>query len=350
MPVSVPAPVSVNGLSMRAAEAVAVLAGMGSGQWSNAAGDASSQSQPTSRWWARHSANRNLIYCVNDSFKGVNFPFKTCSEFVNASHVTNGNQRCHALTTPPCSPTAYHRLSLGPLDLRRHNTRRKWSLFKYTFRYTCIDPLTNAFSWYFANIFHFASYSIVFLKQWFIAWFWPHKKNYYTMQIRFIFHTLWLSWSRTHSLSLVPLGFCIFYCCKVISLRSVLLWLFQWIFSHFSVTWLAPHNGLANAYEWRENKSNIFLYLNIVIGLSAFCSLYNMDVSGSVTTWMCYRSVWLWYALLSSSCIEPKYINPFTLEVRPQSWIVSGLVAGNAHTNTLTRNYSRACILWMYSS
>ncbi|XP_055068348.2 cyclic AMP-dependent transcription factor ATF-7b isoform X2 [Misgurnus anguillicaudatus] len=49
MPVSVPAPVSVNGLSMRAAEAVAVLAGMGSGQWSNAAGDASSQSQPTSR-------------------------------------------------------------------------------------------------------------------------------------------------------------------------------------------------------------------------------------------------------------------------------------------------------------
>ncbi|KAL0191355.1 hypothetical protein M9458_014053, partial [Cirrhinus mrigala] len=31
MPVSVPAPVSVNGLSVRAAEAVAVLAGMGSG-------------------------------------------------------------------------------------------------------------------------------------------------------------------------------------------------------------------------------------------------------------------------------------------------------------------------------
>lgn len=49
MPVSVPAPVSVNGLSVRAAEAVAVLAGMGSGQWSNTAGDASSQSQPTSR-------------------------------------------------------------------------------------------------------------------------------------------------------------------------------------------------------------------------------------------------------------------------------------------------------------
>ncbi|KAI7808049.1 putative activating transcription factor 7b, partial [Triplophysa rosa] len=49
MPVSVPAPVSVNGLSVRAAEAVAVLAGMGSGQWSNSAGDASSQSQPTSR-------------------------------------------------------------------------------------------------------------------------------------------------------------------------------------------------------------------------------------------------------------------------------------------------------------
>ncbi|TRY54951.1 hypothetical protein DNTS_020716 [Danionella cerebrum] len=49
MPVSVPAPVSVNGLSVRAAEAVAVLAGMGSGQWSNAVGDASSQSQPTSR-------------------------------------------------------------------------------------------------------------------------------------------------------------------------------------------------------------------------------------------------------------------------------------------------------------
>ncbi len=52
MPVTVPAPVSVNGLSMRAAEAVAVLAGMGSGQWCNTAGDASSQSQPTSRWWA----------------------------------------------------------------------------------------------------------------------------------------------------------------------------------------------------------------------------------------------------------------------------------------------------------
>lgn len=49
MPVTVPAPVSVNGLSMRAAEAVAVLAGMGSGQWCNTAGDASSQSQPTSR-------------------------------------------------------------------------------------------------------------------------------------------------------------------------------------------------------------------------------------------------------------------------------------------------------------
>lgn len=49
MPVSVPAPVSVNGLSVRAAEAVAVLAGMGSGQWRNTAGDASSQSQPTSR-------------------------------------------------------------------------------------------------------------------------------------------------------------------------------------------------------------------------------------------------------------------------------------------------------------
>ncbi|XP_056316189.1 cyclic AMP-dependent transcription factor ATF-7b isoform X2 [Danio aesculapii] len=49
MPVTVPAPVSVNGLSVRAAEAVAVLAGMGSGQWSNSAGDASSQSQPTSR-------------------------------------------------------------------------------------------------------------------------------------------------------------------------------------------------------------------------------------------------------------------------------------------------------------
>ncbi|KAL1272642.1 hypothetical protein QQF64_028504 [Cirrhinus molitorella] len=49
MPVTVPAPVSVNGLSVRAAEAVAVLAGMGSGQWSNTAGDASSQSQPTSR-------------------------------------------------------------------------------------------------------------------------------------------------------------------------------------------------------------------------------------------------------------------------------------------------------------
>lgn len=49
MPMSVPAPVSVNGLSVRAAEAVAVLAGMGSGQWSNTAGDASSQSQPTSR-------------------------------------------------------------------------------------------------------------------------------------------------------------------------------------------------------------------------------------------------------------------------------------------------------------
>ncbi|XDV35604.1 hypothetical protein PO909_005517 [Leuciscus waleckii] len=49
MPVSVPAPVSVNGLSVRAAEAVAVLAGMGSGQWSSTSGDASSQSQPTSR-------------------------------------------------------------------------------------------------------------------------------------------------------------------------------------------------------------------------------------------------------------------------------------------------------------
>ncbi|XP_051562793.1 cyclic AMP-dependent transcription factor ATF-7-like isoform X1 [Myxocyprinus asiaticus] len=49
MPVSVPAPVSVNGLSVRAAEAVAVLAGMGSGQWSNTARDASSQSQSTSR-------------------------------------------------------------------------------------------------------------------------------------------------------------------------------------------------------------------------------------------------------------------------------------------------------------
>ncbi|XP_051986178.1 cyclic AMP-dependent transcription factor ATF-7-like [Xyrauchen texanus] len=49
MPVSVPAPVSVNGLSVRAAEAVAVLAGMGTGQWSNTARDASSQSQPTSR-------------------------------------------------------------------------------------------------------------------------------------------------------------------------------------------------------------------------------------------------------------------------------------------------------------
>ncbi len=59
MPVSVPAPVSVNGLSVRAAEAVAVLAGMGSGQWSNTAGDASSQSQPTSRWWACRSANGN---------------------------------------------------------------------------------------------------------------------------------------------------------------------------------------------------------------------------------------------------------------------------------------------------
>ncbi|XP_062854017.1 cyclic AMP-dependent transcription factor ATF-7b isoform X2 [Trichomycterus rosablanca] len=49
LPVSVPAPVSVNGLSVRAAEAVAVLAGMGSGQWSGAAGDVLSQSQPTSR-------------------------------------------------------------------------------------------------------------------------------------------------------------------------------------------------------------------------------------------------------------------------------------------------------------
>ncbi|XP_051568312.1 cyclic AMP-dependent transcription factor ATF-7-like isoform X2 [Myxocyprinus asiaticus] len=49
MPVSVPTPVSVNGLSVRAAEAVAVLAGMGSGQWSNTAGDASSQLQATSR-------------------------------------------------------------------------------------------------------------------------------------------------------------------------------------------------------------------------------------------------------------------------------------------------------------
>uniref|UniRef100_A0A3B4CB24 Cyclic AMP-dependent transcription factor ATF-7 n=1 Tax=Pygocentrus nattereri TaxID=42514 RepID=A0A3B4CB24_PYGNA len=49
LPVSVPAPVSVNGLSMRAAEAVAVLAGMGSGQWSSPAGDVPSQSQPTSR-------------------------------------------------------------------------------------------------------------------------------------------------------------------------------------------------------------------------------------------------------------------------------------------------------------
>ncbi|XP_007254302.3 cyclic AMP-dependent transcription factor ATF-7b isoform X1 [Astyanax mexicanus] len=49
LPVSVPAPVSVNGLSVRAAEAVAVLAGMGSGQWSSPAGDVPSQSQPTSR-------------------------------------------------------------------------------------------------------------------------------------------------------------------------------------------------------------------------------------------------------------------------------------------------------------
>ncbi|XP_072540563.1 cyclic AMP-dependent transcription factor ATF-7b isoform X2 [Salminus brasiliensis] len=47
LPVSVPAPVSVNGLSVRAAEAVAVLAGMGSGQWSSP--DVPSQSQPTSR-------------------------------------------------------------------------------------------------------------------------------------------------------------------------------------------------------------------------------------------------------------------------------------------------------------
>ncbi|XP_034155039.2 cyclic AMP-dependent transcription factor ATF-7b isoform X2 [Pangasianodon hypophthalmus] len=51
LPVSVPAPVSVNGLSVRAAEAVAVLAGMGSGQWSGAGagGDTPTQSQPTSR-------------------------------------------------------------------------------------------------------------------------------------------------------------------------------------------------------------------------------------------------------------------------------------------------------------
>uniref|UniRef100_A0A4W4FV24 Cyclic AMP-dependent transcription factor ATF-7 n=1 Tax=Electrophorus electricus TaxID=8005 RepID=A0A4W4FV24_ELEEL len=49
LPVSVPAPVSVNGLSVRAAEAVAVLAGMGSGQWSGVSGDMPSQSQPTSR-------------------------------------------------------------------------------------------------------------------------------------------------------------------------------------------------------------------------------------------------------------------------------------------------------------
>ncbi|XP_066521607.1 cyclic AMP-dependent transcription factor ATF-7b isoform X3 [Hoplias malabaricus] len=49
LPVSVPAPVSVNGLSVRAAEAVAVLAGMGSGQWSSPAGDVPSHSQPTSR-------------------------------------------------------------------------------------------------------------------------------------------------------------------------------------------------------------------------------------------------------------------------------------------------------------
>ncbi|XP_027013084.1 cyclic AMP-dependent transcription factor ATF-7b isoform X3 [Tachysurus fulvidraco] len=45
------APVSVNGLSVRAAEAVAVLAQMGSGQWSGtgAGGDTPTQSQPTSR-------------------------------------------------------------------------------------------------------------------------------------------------------------------------------------------------------------------------------------------------------------------------------------------------------------
>ncbi|KAK2858341.1 hypothetical protein Q7C36_006260 [Tachysurus vachellii] len=51
LPVSVPAPVSVNGLSVRAAEAVAVLAQMGSGQWSGtgAGGDTPTQSQPTSR-------------------------------------------------------------------------------------------------------------------------------------------------------------------------------------------------------------------------------------------------------------------------------------------------------------
>ncbi|XP_030632968.1 cyclic AMP-dependent transcription factor ATF-7b [Chanos chanos] len=49
MPVSVPAAVSVNGLSVRAAEAVAVLAGMGSGQWGGSTGEGSTQSQPTSR-------------------------------------------------------------------------------------------------------------------------------------------------------------------------------------------------------------------------------------------------------------------------------------------------------------